>query len=374
MNPATGIARGLEGVEVDETAISLVEGRIGRLSYRGIPLETLVTWPFTRVAWLVLHGDEPAEATLREFEDRLAAAAHLTAADRELLDLLATRPMHPMQVMVAMAPAFEHDTATFADYGEAARGLTIAARLPEATAYLLARRTGRPLPPPAASRNPVRRFLEATGASADPRLAHAMEVTQILQIEHAFNAGTFAARVIASTLAPVENCIAGAIATLHGILHGGADQAALETAHRVGHPEYAAAFVDGCLARGEKVMGMGHREYKVLDPRARYVRQFAEELSAGTPLETTARTLMAIEDRFTLRMREKNKPLYANLEFYKGIVYAAAGLPTDFFTVTFAQARVWGYVAHFIESRRDNRIIRPAARYVGRMPPPLTRP
>ncbi len=116
-------------------------------------------------------------------------------------------------------------------------------------------------------------------------------------------------------------------------------------------------------------MGMGHREYKVLDPRARYVSQFAEELSAGTPLEVTAQSLMAIENRFTERMREKNKPLYANLEFCKGIVYAAAGLPPDFFTVTFAQARVWGYIAHFIESRRDNRIIRPSARYVGKTPP-----
>jgi len=126
------------------------------------------------------------------------------------------------------------------------------------------------LPAPSDSnRNPVTRYLNAIGAAANPALARAMEVTQILQIEHGFNAGTFAARVVASTLAPIENAIAGALATLHGTLHGGADQAALETAYQVGSPSAAAAFVDECLVSGNEVMGMGHREYKVLDPRAR---------------------------------------------------------------------------------------------------------
>jgi citrate synthase len=372
MSQESTVAKGLEGIEVDETAISLVEGAKGRLSYRGIPLDVLVHWPFTRVVLLVLNGDVPDDGSVTAFEAELAQHSVLTSADTVLLDLLAERPMHPMQVLVAMAAAFEHPPGAFAAYGEAARGCTVAAKLPAATARLFARRHGGSLPTAnvAATRfNPVTVFLRGIGAPPDEKLAHAMEVTQILQIEHSFNAGTFAARVVASSLAPVENCIAGAIATLHGVLHGGADQAALETAYRVGAPENAAAFVDACLARGDKVMGMGHREYKVLDPRAVYVRQFAEELARGGDLETVARTLMAIEDRFTVRMREKNKPLYANLEFYKGIVYAAAGLTPDFFTATFATARVWGYVAHFIESRRDNRIIRPSARYVGRMPP-----
>lgn len=370
MSPSLDIARGLEGIEVDETSISLVEGHRGRLSYRGIPLDTLVTWPFTRVVLLVLEGNEPDPAALEAFESELAAAAQLTTRDCELLDLLATRPMHPMQVLVAMATAFEHNPAAFARYGEAARGVTIAAKLPAAVARLLVVRRGSSAASPfPGGLDPVRCFLEAINTPVTPALMHAMGVTQILQIEHGFNAGTFAARVVASTLAPVENCIAGAIATLHGVLHGGADQAALETAHRVGTPERAAAFVDDCLARGEKVMGMGHREYKVLDPRAAYVKRFAAELSPGTDLDVTTRTLIAIESRFTERMREKNKPLYANLEFYKGIVYAAAGLPTDFFTATFAMARVWGYVAHFMESRLDNRIIRPSARYIGKMPP-----
>ncbi|NJN50472.1 MAG: hypothetical protein HC809_00400 [Gammaproteobacteria bacterium] len=176
--------------------------------------------------------------------------------------------------------------------------------------------------------------------------------------------------MVASTLAPVENVLAAAFAALHGRLHGGADEAALEAARLVGSPGAAAGFVDDCLEHGTKVMGMGHREYRVLDPRARYVKSFARELAAGTDLANTTATLEAIEARFCERMRAKGKHLHANLEFYKGIVYSAVGLPSDFFTPAFAMARVFGYLAHFMESRHDNRIMRPAARYVGVVPSP----
>ncbi len=366
---AKGLPKGLEGIEVDETAISLVDGSRGSLSYRGFPIDELVNWPFTRVALLVLTDKEPDQAELQVFEDELANHAELRPTEIALLDLLAPTAVHPMQVLVALATTLEHDPRAFTRYGEAARGLSIAARMPAALAYLLARRRGLRAPPTGIlSKNPVARYLGAIAAPASEPLARAVEITQILQIEHGFNAGTFAARVVASTLAPIENSIAGAFATLHGSLHGGADQAALETALMVGSPTAAEAFVDECLTTGKKVMGMGHREYKVLDPRARYVKRLAMELASGTHLEAVNATLLAIETRFTQRMREKNKPLYANLEFYKGIVYSAAGLPADFFTATFAMARVFGYIAHFTESRKDNRIIRPSARYVGRMP------
>jgi citrate synthase len=190
-------------------------------------------------------------------------------------------------------------------------------------------------------------------------------VTQILQIEHSLNASTFVARATASTLAPVENALSSAFGALHGVLHGGADQAALETADQVGGPEQAAAFVDECLASKTKVMGMGHREYRVLDPRAKYLKSLAEDLCRGSEHENTYRTLVAIENRFTERMAEQGKSLYANLEFYKGLIYRTLGLPTPFFTANFAMARVYGYLAHFIESRQDNRLVRPRAEYVG---------
>jgi citrate synthase len=136
----------------------------------------------------------------------------------------------------------------------------------------------------------------------------------------------------------------------------------------VGDPARAAEFVDECLASGRKIMGMGHREYRVLDPRARFVKALAAKIAKGTSLEPLYATLEAIEARISERMAERGTALHANLEFYKGIVYRAAGLPTDYFTAAFAMARVYGYLAHFIESRINNRLIRPAAKYIGITP------
>ena len=355
----TKIMKGLEGVIVDTTAISLVDGKAGKLSYRGYDIDELVNLPFGHVASLVVDGTlEP------ELEQRLLKVAHLSLRESDLL-LSLPEETHPMHVLQGMAPLLDHPE-EFEDYGEAAQGLVIAAKVPELIATHLARE---PLSPSEAP-TLVGRFLEYVHAPDVETARLAFEAVQVLQIEHSFNAGTFAARSTASTLAPIENCISAAFGTLHGILHGGADQAALEVADRVGGPEHAATFVDECLASKTKVMGMGHREYKVLDPRARHIKAFAEALTRGTEHERTFRTLVAIEARFTERMAERGKSLYANLEFYKGVVYRALGLPTRFFTSCFAMSRVYGYVAHFIESREDNRIIRPAAHYIG---PPIGR-
>ncbi|HET6470932.1 MAG TPA: citrate/2-methylcitrate synthase [Pseudomonadales bacterium] len=361
------VPKGLEGVEVDVTKISLVDGERGRLSYRGHDVSELIDWPFTRVVLLVLTGNDPSNAERRAFETALARAAALSDSDAALLTLAAQTPTHPMAVLQGLIPLLSK-TAEFADYGDAAHGFTVAAKLPALIAGLHRLRSGSTLPPPNAELDPNARFLTQMGFESNAELAHAFNVTQILQIEHSFNASTFAARVVASTLAPVENVLAAALGALHGALHGGADQAALETALEVGDPDNAPAFVDESLARGRKIMGMGHREYRVLDPRARFVKTLAATLSKGTSLETLYATLEAIEANINQRMAERGTELHANLEFYKGIVYRAAGLPVDYFTAAFAMARVYGYLAHFIESRINNRIIRPAARYIGATP------
>lgn len=348
------VDKGLADVVVGETAISLVDGDNGALYYRGRNVEELVDWPFAEVAAWVLTGRRRVG-----LETELAASAALSAREARLvLDL--PRTMHPMQALQCAAVGLD-DTEHFADYGEAAQGLAIAAKLPALIATHL---TGRILPP-SHEPNPIDRFLSQIGAPRSDTARRAFETMQILQIEHGFNASTFAARVIASTLAPVQNAIAGAIGTLHGRLHGGADQAALEAADRVGSPAKAAGFVDDCIARKERVMGMGHREYRTLDPRAKHARHWAQALTEGTEHEATFETLAAIERRFNERMAERGKALHANIEFYKGLIYRALGLPAQYFTACFAMARVFGYLAHFIESRQDNRLIRPAVRYVG---------
>jgi citrate synthase len=317
-------------------------------------VDDLLDYSFGEVAELVVDG-----ATGTTLAGQLHAASSLS--ERELAMVLALpADTHPMHLLQGLTPLLDKDS-SFAARGDAAQGFAVAAKLPTllATFHL-----GAPAPS-SATIDPARRFLEQIGAPLTDIAVEAYNTTQILQIEHSFNASTFVARACASTLAPVENALSAAFGTLHGELHGGADQAALETADTVGCPERAKDFVDDCLRTGTKVMGMGHREYKVLDPRARHLKTLAADLTRGTPHENTYATLVAIEDRFTERMAEKGKPLYANLEFYKGVIYRALGLPDRMFTANFAMARVFGYLAHFSESRVSNRLVRPAACYTG---------
>jgi citrate synthase len=358
------IHKGLDGVVVDTTAISLVDGTRGELSYRGRDVGTLVDRPFAEVAALVATGR--ADPT---FGRRLTEHSRLSARE-EALVLGLPEGTHPMHVLQGVTPLLDRSDA-FADQGEAAQGFAVAARLPALVATHFRRAPVTDAVADAVADDPIVQFLGQIGAPDHEAARRAFEVAQILQLEHGFNAGTFTARVVASTLAPVENALSAAFGALHGVLHGGADQAALETADRVGTPERAAAFVDACLASGERVMGMGHREYRVVDPRAVHLKRLAGQLAAGTPHEVTFRTLVAIESRFTERMAEKGKALHANVEFYKGLVFRMLGLPPRFFTALFGMARVFGYLAHFAESRVDNRLVRPQALYVG---PPVARP
>lgn len=365
---------GLAGVVVGTTRVSEVNGAAGTLSYRGQSIDALTQQPFAEVASLVALGKVvPAVVGL------IDQAPALTEAERNRV-LAAPVDLSPMQVLQAMIVQLDHHTSpltlTAADLDaiepgqaapealvrEAERALSIASKAPEIVATHLARTAVSQ-----AGTGYAERFGAMIGlpADTDPALLDAFRVMQILQLEHSFNASTFAARVIASTLAPIENALSGAVGTLHGVLHGGADQAALETADQVGSAAAAAAFVDDCLDNGTKVMGMGHREYRVLDPRARYGKALAEQVSRGTAHAVTFDTLAAIEARFGERMAADGKQLHANIEFYKGLIFRMLGLPPRYFTALFAMARIFGYTAHVLESRFDNRLIRPAAEYIG---------
>lgn len=365
---------GLEDVEVGETYISHVDGQAGRLIYRDSSVDELVDLPFAEVAGLIVTGTRQTNVS-----DAINRGIALTPAERSWV-LALPRATHPMQVLQGITPllsrnpafdflttehltAMAHGSAITEDtLTDARHALSIAVRLPEVIATHL---RGHEVSATRQEDTLLARFLAWIEAPNSAEARHGFEVMEILQLEHSFNASTFAARVIASTLAPIENALSGAIGTLHGVLHGGADQAALETADQVGSAAAAASFVDDCLKKGNKVMGMGHREYQVVDPRAVYAKDFAERVSAGTQHAETFATLQAIEQRFTERMAEKNKALYANIEFYKGLVFRSLGLPPAFFTPMFAMARVYGYTAHVLEARLNNRLIRPSAKYLG---------
>ena len=374
MNAVVDIKKGLEGVVVDSTSISLVDGEAGRLYYRGYPIESLVKEPFAAVAHLVVLGELPNAAQLQAFEEFLWDAGRLPQDIVAAIQQLAAFNAHPMATLQAITPllAMESPYLRIGRTDAEHEALTVAARLPSALALLLALRSGRPPGLYPDTRRYGERFLaQLHDRTPSAQAVEVFEQTQILQLDHSFNASTFTARVVTSTLSPPASALAAAMGSLYGPLHGAADQGALEMAEEVADPRRAQAFVADALSKGRLVMGMGHREYRVVDPRARIVKGLAGEIAATPHEKQLIEILQAVDAAFVAQTAHKKRSLRANLEFYKGVVYLALGLPKEFFTATFAIARVFGWSAHIVEQRQDNRIVRPAANYIG--PPPRSR-
>jgi citrate synthase len=366
------IHKGLEGVIADTTSVSLVDGEAGRLYYRGYAVEELMRKRFAEVMHLVVFGTLPDADRLQEVEDYLWVAGRLPPELAASLRQLARHGEHPMATLQAIAPllALEPPAIGLGRCQQEEEALIVAARIPAAIATIYAALQDHPEHSYPTSRRYGERYLQLLhGRQPSPIEMSAFESAQILQLDHGFNASTFTARVVTSTLAPATSALAAAMGALYGPLHGAADQQALEMALEVGEPERAREFVAQCLATGRKVMGMGHREYRVVDPRSRMIRALAQQVAHRPEHVKLLDVLSAVDEAFIEQTREKRRTLRANLEFYKGVVYLALGIPKEFFTASFAAARVFGWIAHVMEQRQDNRIIRPSARYVGPIHP-----
>ncbi|MEP5569116.1 MAG: citrate/2-methylcitrate synthase [Halioglobus sp.] len=359
----------LAGVVVGETAISDVKGESGLLSYRGIDINDLVGVPFLHVAWLVVFGEWPNEREKSNLKSFMYQHARLTHAEQDLLGQV-SRDLHPMLMLQGLVPLLQMpDEATLGKGLDAEHGMFIAAKVSGLIAAHNRLGQNKVILHPIAGKLRHENFLTMFhGKAPTAEQVRMLDAAQILQMEHSFNAGTFAGRVCASTLAPVQSSISASIGTLFGKLHGGADQAALEMAMEVGSPENAASYVKDCLANKVKIMGMGHREYRTVDPRAKVLKPMAVELCQNDESKNLLATLVAIEEACQQEFGAKGKEIWANVEFYKGAVFHSLGIPTQYFTAMFAMARVYGYIAHFLEFREENRLIRPRAAYVGKAP------
>jgi citrate synthase len=366
------IHKGLDGVIADTTSVSLVDGEAGRLYYRGYAIEELMRKRFAEVMHLVVFGTLPDADRLQEVEDYLWVAGRLPPELAASLRQLARHGEHPMATLQAIAAllALEPPAIGLGRSQQEEEALIVAARIPAAIATIYAALQDHPEHSYPTSRRYGERYLQLLhGRQPSPIEVSAFESAQILQLDHGFNASTFTARVVTSTLAPATSALAAAMGALYGPLHGAADQQALEMALEVGEPERAREFVAHCLASGRKVMGMGHREYRVVDPRSRMIRALAQQVAHRPEHVKLLDVLSAVDEAFIEQTREKRRTLRANLEFYKGVVYLALGIPKEFFTASFAAARVFGWIAHVMEQRQDNRIIRPSAHYVGPIHP-----
>ncbi|MDH3991379.1 MAG: hypothetical protein OEV47_00630, partial [Gammaproteobacteria bacterium] len=285
------------------------------------------------------------------------------------IDLLqqVSRDLHPMLMLQGLVPLLRLPEEELLGMGEdAEHGLFLAAKISGLIAAHYRLGQSKVILPPTPGKLFHENFLTMfTGSAPSAEQRRMLDAAQILQIEHSFNSGTFAGRVCAGTLAPIQSCISASIGTLFGKLHGGADQAALEMAMDIGSPDKAEAYVRDCLANKVKIMGMGHREYRTVDPRARILKPMAMELCQDEESKNLLNTLVAVEEACQREFAAKDKEIWANVEFYKGAVFHSLGIPTHYFTAMFAMARVYGYIAHFLEFRQNSCLIRPRAHYTG---------
>ncbi|MEM9254051.1 MAG: citrate/2-methylcitrate synthase [Pseudomonadota bacterium] len=356
----------LAGIIVGDTAISDVQGEQGLLSYRGIDINDLVGVPFLHVVWMVLFGDWPDEQEKSRLKAFMCRHTRLSHAEIDLLQQV-PRDLHPMLMLQGLVPLLTPPGEDSLGVGEDAEtGLFLAAKMSGLIAAFHRLAQNKSILAPVPGKLYHENFLTMFHGSAPTEIQRRMlDAAQILQMEHSFNCGTFAGRVCASTLAPIQSSISASIGTLFGRLHGGADQAALEMAMDIGSPDRAAAYVRDCLANKVKIMGMGHREYKTVDPRAKILKPMAVDLCENEDSRRLLETLVAVEEACQEEFAVRGKEIWANVEFYKGAVFHSLGIPTHFFTAMFAMSRVYGYIAHFLEFSRDSRLIRPRANYTG---------
>jgi 2-methylcitrate synthase len=358
------IAKGLDGVVVDTTAVSEVTAETSSLTYRGYRAQDLADQcSFEEVAYLLLNGELPNATALAAF---VTAERAQRALDPVLLDVLARVPAeaHPMDVVrtgVSWLGMLERNTLHM-DLARARQGaMSLLAKIPTLVAAACRRRKGQPPIAPVAHLGFSANFFHMCfGAVPDPDVLKAFDVSMVLYAEHSFNASTFTARVVTSTMSDIYSAITAAIGALKGPLHGGANEEVMHMLLEIGDPARAEAWTIAALTTKRKIMGFGHRVYKKQDSRAptmdRYGRQLAAKL--GQP------KWHAIADVVERTMIQQKK-IYPNLDFPTGPAYYLMGFDIDFFTPLFVMARITGWSAHIFEQMQSNRLIRPLSEYVG---------
>jgi citrate synthase len=357
------VQHGLQDVVALESRICFIDGKEGRLLYQGYDIRDLAARAtFEEVAYLLWYGRLPNAVQLHELQQRLVSLRALPPTVAGILDAmpLETAPMDVLRTAVSALALFEPgETQPGPSSIGGAQRLT--AVLPTILGYLHRRRHQLPPPPPRPDLSHAAYVLFALrDAPATELEIRAMDVALILHADHELNASTFAARVTASTLSDLYSAITSAIGTLKGPLHGGANERVMELLDEMGTPDRTEAVITARLARHERIMGFGHRVYKVEDPRATILREWSRRLGTAKGDRHYYDLLRRVEE-----VVHREKGLYPNVDLYSGSVYALLGIPKDLFTPIFALSRVTGWTAHVLEEYQDLRLIRPTAKYVG---------
>ena len=360
--PAT--AKGLEGVVAATTKLSSVRGLDGELIYRGYNINELAgNATYEEVVHLLHRGKLPNEAELTSLKAELAAARELPGGVVDMIRQLPNNasPMRAIRTVVSALACYEPPEGQESLEEQAKRAIKLIAQVPVITAYFHLARQDKALPDSDPSLGEAANFLYLIdGKKPIEEKEKTIDMCYILHADHGMNASTFSPRVTIATLSGMYSAITSAIGTLKGPLHGGANEGVIKMLQEIGSLDKVDNFVDDCLKNKKKIMGIGHRVYKVLDPRAPHLQRMAQQL--GAKLGET-KWLDMSERIAEIMLREKN--LYPNVDFYSATVYYSLGIPTDLFTPLFAISRTSGWTAHVLEQLADNRLIRPRGVYDG---------
>jgi citrate synthase len=359
---------GLADVPVAESAISFVDGKRARLEYRGIAVENLAREScFEETAWLLLKGELPTQRELADFDYQLRHHRRIKYKLRDLIKCLPEtgHPMKALQASVAAMGMFypSSDVTNAESNWEAV--IRLIAKLPTAVAAFHRLRSGDESITPRDDLDHAANFYWMLFEhEPSPAVRKILDACLILHAEHTMNASTFSSRVTASTLADPYTVISSAIGTLTGPLHGGANEEVLAMLDEIGAVENVRPWLENAVAQKHKIMGFGHRVYKVKDPRATVLQELAEHVFAES--RRPQRYELAIEVERVAAGLLGPRGIYPNVDFYSGIIYDSLGIPHDLFTPIFAIARVAGWLSHWLEQVKNNRIFRPEQVFVGK--------
>jgi citrate synthase len=360
-------AKGLEGIVAAETRMSFIDGEKGILEYVGIPIGELAEKStFEETVFLLWNGRLPQKAELDAFRASIRERYELPQAMQERIGRVPkdAEPMHVMRTMVSALGMHDPDPDSVKIEDVRQKAITILAQVPTILAYFDRQRRGKPVVHPDRSLSVAENFLYMlNGEKPTKTMAQAVDVCLVLHTDHGLNNSTFTARVIISTLSDIYSAITGAIGSLRGPLHGGANEGVMVMLNEIPTVDAVEAYVKDKLAKKDKIMGFGHRVYKAYDPRARHLQALAKQLAADTGNIALYEKSKRIEDVMAREVAAKG--IYPNVDFYSATTYHCIGLPLDLFTPMFVLSRVGGWSGHIIEQLSDNRLYRPAAKYVG---------
>lgn len=359
--------QGLVNTIAAETQMSFIDGEKGILEYVGIDIDSLArNSTFEESTYLLWNGHLPNPAELAAFEQELRAEYELPAG---VLDMIRATPadastMHTVQTLVSSLSLFDAEADDDSPEANIRKAIRLVAKTPALIAAFDRHRKGKEIIAPDANRSIASNFLWMLRAEEPTEtMVRALDVCLVLHADHGFNASTFTSLVVISTLSDLYSACSAAVGALRGPLHGGANEGVMVMLNEIGDMSKVDGFMKGKLERKEKIMGFGHRVYKAYDPRATYLKTFAE----GLARDTGNMPLYEMSTRIEEIMHEAvaDKGIFPNVDFYSATTYWSLGLDLDLFTPMFALSRMSGWTGHCIEYLKNNKLIRPGAAYVG---------